>query len=260
MRNKNLAPEIILVEPQLGENIGTAARAMANFCLASLRLVNPRDGWPNEMAVKAAAGANEIIENAKLFDTIDAAVADLNYVIATTARPRDMAKHVLTPERAIQEIHKRTKEEQKVGILFGRERVGLKNHEVALADAIVMAPVNPDFASLNIAQAVLLIGYEWYKQQENITIGRETEFDGPGILGMNYRASRPVTKSELIGFFDHLEQELDTSGFFKPVEKKSIMVQNIRNMFQRMEATEQEVRTLRGIVSSLTRTHLRSKK
>ena len=257
MEETEIVPEIILVEPQLGENIGTAARAMGNFCLSKLSIVNPRDGWPSETAVKASAGAHSIIDNAKTHDTLEESLADLNYVLATTARPRDMAKVVFTPEEAIRQIRPKIDKGQKVGILFGRERVGLKNHEVALADAIVMAPVNPTFASLNIAQAVLLLGYEWLKQCNTATIGRETEFDGPGISGMNYRASRPASKQELVGFFEHLERELDEGGFFRPAEKRHSMVQNIRNMYQRMGATEQEVRTLRGIVSSLTRAHKR---
>ncbi len=255
MNETNTSPEFVLVEPQLGENIGTAARAMGNFCIDQLTLVNPREGWPNEKAVKASSGAVKIIENAKVTETLEEALSEANYVLATTARSRDMAKKVFTPEQAVGEIRKRQKEGQKVSILFGRERIGLKNEEVALADAIIMAPVNPEFASLNIAQAVLLVGYEWLKQQQNMTIGRETEFDGPGLVGMNNRSSRPATKEELIGFFGHLERELDESRFFTPPEKRHKMVQNIRNMFQRMEATEQEIRTLRGIVASLTRAH-----
>ncbi len=253
-------PEVILVEPQLGENIGTAARAMANFCLPDLRLVNPREGWPNEKTIKASAGASSVIENATVFDRIEDSVSDLNYIFATTARSRDMVKAVFTPEQAVQEMEERIAQGQKVGILFGRERIGLKNNEVALADAIIMAPVNPEFASLNIAQAVLLVGYEWLKQSQNGTLGRETEFDGPGIPGMKYRSSKPASKTELIGFFEHLERELEDAGFFQPPEKKERMTQNLRNMFQRMEASEQEVRTLRGIVASLTRAHKRSKK
>ncbi len=253
-------PEVILVEPQLGENIGTAARAMANFCLPDLRLVNPREGWPNEKAVKASAGASSVVENAKVYETIEESVSGLNYIFATTARSRDMVKAVFTPEQAVQEMQERIAQGQKVGILFGRERIGLKNNEVALADAIIMAPVNPEFASLNIAQAVLLVGYEWLKHSQNASLGRETEFDGPGIPGMKYRSSMPASKAELIGFFEHLEHELDEAGFFQPPEKKERMTQNLRNMFQRMEASEQEVRTLRGIVASLTRAHKRSKK
>lgn len=249
------SPKIILVEPQLGENIGTAARAMANFSLPEMRIVNPRDGWPSESAQKASAGADHVVQSAEIFQTTEEAISDLNYVLATTARPRDMTKLVLTPEQASQEMHKRLALGQKVGILFGRERVGLKNDEIALADAIVMAPVNPEFASLNISQAVLLIGYEWLKQGYTVSLGRETAFDGPGVAGLNMRNSRPAEKRELIAFFEHLETELDNSGFLKPKEKRTAMIRNIRNMFQRMEITEQEVRTLRGIVASLTRAH-----
>lgn len=257
-------PNIILVEPQLGENIGMSARAMANFALDTLDLVNPREGWPNEMAVKAASGANHVIEEANVFGTLEDAISNLNYVYATTARPRDMTKLVLTPEQAAQDMHQRLADNQKVGLLFGRERVGLKNDEIALSDAIVIAPVNAKFASLNIAQAVLLMGYEWFKQSNAPTLGRATEFDGPGIAGLNMRDAGGKThlakKRDLVAFFEHLEKELDNSGFLKPKEKRAAMVRNIRNMFQRMEATDQEVRTLRGIVSSLTRVHELRKK
>ncbi|MEM7620509.1 MAG: RNA methyltransferase [Pseudomonadota bacterium] len=263
MIEKN-SPKIILAEPQLGENIGMAARAMANFSLSDLWLVNPRDGWPNEMAVKAATGAHNIVHSATVFETVEDAVSDLNYILATTARPRDMVKEVITPEQAAKDMHKRLALGQKVGILFGRERVGLKNDEITLADAIVMAPVNPEFASLNISQAVLLVGYEWFKyslsQTSSQALGRETSFDGPGMPGLNMRQSQPVEKKDLIAFFEHLEAELDQSGFLKPPEKRAAMIRNIRNMFQRMQATDQEVRTLRGIVSALTRVHERPRK
>ena len=249
------SPVIILVEPQLGENIGTAARAMANFALTELRLVAPRDGWPNKKAISAAAGANSIIEAARLFDTVEEAVRDLHMVCAATARPRDMVKSILSFADGAQVMSERLDAGQQGGVLFGRERAGLTNDEIAAADNIIMAPVNPAFASLNLAQAVLLFGYEWLKTGESARLGRETQFDGPGIPGLNMRASRPATKDELYGFFEHLEQELDAAGFLRPVEKRPIMVRSIRNMFHRIGATEQEVRTLRGIVASLTRVH-----
>ncbi len=148
------SPSIILVRSQLGQNIGTAARAMANFGLDELRLVAPRDGWPSEYAKKAASGADHVIEAAKVYERAEEAVADLNFVMATTARPRDMAVRVFTPEEAAREMHERSRRGEKTGILFGPERSGLENDEIALADAIVMAPVNPAFASLNLAQAV----------------------------------------------------------------------------------------------------------
>ncbi|MGI9481650.1 MAG: RNA methyltransferase, partial [Hyphomicrobiales bacterium] len=219
-------PAIILCEPQLGANIGTAARAMGNFALEELRLVDPKNGWPNEHAVKAASGAYAIIDNAALFETTEQAVADLNYVVATTARRRDMNKNVLTPETLAGEMLKRISEGQKVGILFGREKYGLTNDQVALADAVVMAPVNPAFASLNLAQAVLLIGYEWFKQKADATLGRETPEEPATREGLEMRDSRPATKDELIGLFEHMERELDVGGFLLPAEKRPTMVRN----------------------------------
>lgn len=252
-------PVIILVEPQLGENIGTSARAMANFGLSELRLVRPRDGWPNNHALKAASGADWIIERAQVFEDTPTAIRDLSYVYATTARPRDMVKPVITPEQAGENMRYRAGLGERVGILFGRERFGLRNEEVALADAIVMAPVNPAFASLNIAQAVLLLGYEWYKRGST-SIGQQTP-QAPAYAGphMPMGGSRPATKEELEGFFEHLKSELLACGFLRPPEKVPSMMRNIRNMFQRANLTEQEVRTLRGMVAGLAYTHSRGK-
>ncbi len=251
------APAVVLVNPQLGENIGTAARAMANFGLHELRIVDPRDGWPNERAASTASGANWILEGATVFDTLPAALADVNYVYATTARPRGMIKEVITPEQAGHDMRARMTGGQKLAILFGRERWGLNNDEVSLADVIVTAPVNPAFASINIAQAVLLMGYEWYRHEAQ-SLGQETPelpaLEGPGLQTPD---TRLATKEELYGFFGHLEQELDIAGFFKTEDKKPGMLRNIRNLFARAELTEQEVRSLRGIVSSLTRAHER---
>ncbi len=235
------APAIILVRPQLGANIGAAARAMLNFGLSELRLVAPRDGWPNEHALKAASGANALIEKAQLFDTVSDAVADLDYVVATTARPRDMVKHVFTPEEGAARLKQTMAEGGRPGVLFGAERAGLHNDDIALADAIITAPLNPGFSSLNLGQAVLLLSYEWRRQHDT------TPAD---VLTMN--DTRPATKAELGGFFGHLEQALDETGFLLPEEKRPGMVRNIRNMFQRAELTEQEVRTLRGVVAALT--------
>lgn len=252
-----LAPVAILVNPQLGENIGTAARAMANFGLHELRLVDPRDGWPNEKALTSSSGANWIIENATLHETLADALKDVNYVYATTARPRGMIKEVITPEQAGHDMRARVAKGEKIALLFGRERFGLSNDEVSLADVIVTAPVNPAFASINIAQAVLLMGYEWFKDQAD-TLGQQTPelpaLQGPGLQTPD---TRLATKEELYGFFDHLERELDVAGFFKTEDKKPGMLRNIRNLFSRAELTEQEVRSLRGIVSSLTRAHER---
>jgi tRNA/rRNA methyltransferase len=182
---------------------------------------------------------------------------DMTYVYATTARPRGMVKEVITPEQAGQDMRTRIARGETLGILFGRERTGLSNDEISMADVIVTAPVNPAFASLNIAQAVLLMGYEWYKDQAG-TLGQQTPelpaLEGPGLQTPD---TRPATKEELYGFFGHLEEELDAAGFFKTEDKKPGMLRNIRNLFARAALTEQEVRSLRGIVSSLTRMHER---
>lgn len=236
------APAVILVQPQLGENIGTASRAMLNFGLSDLRLVSPRDGWPSERARAAASGADIVIDGARLCARTEEAVADLDYVIATTARTRDMVKPVLTPETAAAKLREVIGGGGRAGVLFGPERTGLTNDDVALADAVLMVPVNPAFASLNLAQAVLLIGYEWFKAGDATPAER-----------IDYLQSRPANKEELLGFFEHLERELDRFGFLKPPEKRPSMVRNLRNMFQRAALTEQEVRTLRGVVAALTR-------
>jgi tRNA/rRNA methyltransferase len=251
------APVVVLVNPQLGENIGTAARAMANFGLHELRIVDPRDGWPNAKAVAAASGANWIIDRAAVHASLADALTDVNYVYATTARPRGMTKEVITPEQAGHDMRMRIGRGERLALLFGRERWGLSNDEISLADVIVTAPVNPAFASLNIAQAVLLMGYEWYRIGAP-SLGQQTPelaaLEGPGLQTPD---TRPATKEELYGFFDHLETELDKAGFFKTADKKPGMVRNIRNMFARAQLTEQEVRSLRGMVASLARAHER---
>ena len=251
--SESAAPAIVLVKPQLGQNIGMAARAMANFALSDLRLVAPRDGWPNREAQSAAAGADNVLDAAKVLEETAAAIADLNFVCATTARTRDTVKQVLSPASAAAELRARIAAGQKCGVLFGSEQSGLDNDGVALADALVMAPLNPEFASLNLAQAVLIIAYEWFRHADSGGLGRRTEFDGPAREGVQMHRTRPATRAELVAFFEHLESELDAAGFLYPPEKRPQMVQNLRNLFQRTGATEQEVRTLRGVVSSLTR-------
>lgn len=251
-------PAIILVEPQLGENIGTAARAMANFGLRELRIVNPRDSWPNEKAQKASANAIEVIETAKIYPDFESAVSDLSYICATTARPREMVKPVLSPESAAKHMHSIYKEGEKTGIVFGREKSGLTNTDISYCDSIVIAPVDPSCASLNLAQAVLLMGYEWRKHysssiQPELTLGRQTEFDGPAQEGVTLKTSRSATKQEMSGLYNHLESELVASGFLRTVEKTPQMMRNIRNMLIRMQPTDQDVRTLRGIISSLVK-------
>jgi tRNA/rRNA methyltransferase len=240
-------PAVILVKPQLGENIGFAARAMVNFGLTDLRLVAPRDGWPNDKARAAAAGAAALIDRATVYDSVADAIGELNFVLASTARPRGMVKPVLGPARAASELRRRGARAERTGVLFGPERSGLDNDTIALADAILTAPVNPEFASLSLPQAVLLFGYEWFKTTEaEPSLGRVK-----GAEGISFPGTRPAHRAELIGLFEHLESELDRAGFLYPEEKRPSMVRAIRNMFHRMSATDQDVRTWRGIVASL---------
>ncbi|MGH6816867.1 MAG: RNA methyltransferase [Hyphomicrobiaceae bacterium] len=245
------SPALILVRPQLPDNIGMIARAMANFGLEDLRLAAPRDGWPNERARAAAAGANHIVDAARAFAGLADAVGDLNWICVTTARQRGLAKPILTPEQAVAEMRERLARGQRCGIVFGPERTGLETDEVAGADAIVMAPVNPQFASLNLAQAAVLMGYEWLKQSRRGTLGRVTTYEREVHPGLNTHGSPPASKADLAGFFEHIEGELDRLGFFNPPHKRQTTVRNLRSMFSRMAATEQEVRTLRGIVVTL---------
>jgi len=233
-------PVVILVEPQLGENVGMAARAMGNFGLRRLRLVNPRDGWPNLHATRAAAGADDILAGVELFDTPAAAIADLNLVLATTARPHDQAKPVVGPDEAASEMIAHIAAGGDAGILFGRERFGLKAEEVALADRIVTFPVNPGFASLNLAQAVLLIGYEWFKRAAG----------GALPHAMPERSPR-AGKEQIDAFFDNLVRELDKVEFLRPPEKRDTMLVNLRNIFTRMEPTKQDMHTLHGVVMAI---------
>ncbi len=240
------SPAIILCEPQLGENIGTAARAMANFGLWDLRVVNPRDGWPNERAIAAASRADHVIEKVRIFATVQEAIADLSLVFATTARQRDLQKPVYGPEEGSQRIVSHIAGGAGAGLLFGRERWGLLNEEIALADAIVTFPVESAFASLNIAQAVLLMSYEWRRQVDK---GEVLPFDG----GLD----APAPREELHNMFGHLEETLDRSGFFKTEDKRPNMVNNLRSIFARASLSSQEIRTIRGVISSIDRMHLR---
>jgi tRNA/rRNA methyltransferase len=239
-------PAIILCEPQLGENIGTAARAMANFGLWDLRLVNPRDGWPNDKAVAAASRADHVIEKVRVFDTVEEAVADLSLVFATTARKRDMYKPVIGPDEAAMQLVTHIGAGAVGGILFGREKWGLSNEEVALSDAIVTLPVEAAFASLNIAQAVLVLAYEWRRAS---AAGTELLFES--------NTGEPASKAEMLGLYEHLEEALDRAGFFKPAEKRPSMVNNLRTMLARGGFNGQEVRTLRGVIAALDRRHER---
>jgi tRNA/rRNA methyltransferase len=237
-------PAVILVRPQLAVNIGTSARAMANFGLGDLRLVNPRQGWPrageyHEVAYSAAAGATTVLDQARVFDNVEAAVADLNFVYAATARERGQMKTVITPSAAMAASAVAS---GRRGVLFGPERTGLDNDEVAIADAILTFPTSPAYASLNLAQAVLLCGYEWFKAAHG---------DAPPPSVVPRAASPPAQREMLLAFFDFLERKLDDNGFFRPVTKKPGMRRNLRNIFHRMELTQQDVRTLWGAVVRL---------
>ncbi len=247
------APSVLLMAPQIAENIGMVARAMANFGLDDLRVISPRDGWPSEKARAVASGAAAIVDGAALHEGLQPAIADLNYVVATTARQRDLRKPVLTPEQAAAEIRRRTAQGQRCGILFGRERNGLESDEVADCHAIVMIPVNRKFASLNLAQSVLLLGYAWLRSGEGATLGRMTDRERRLHEGVNLGHDVPVKHEDLLRFFAHIEEELDARGFFNPPERKHVTVRNLRSMFLRADLTAQEVRTLRGIVVTLTR-------
>ncbi len=233
-------PAVILVEPQLGENIGTAARAMMNCGLTDLRLVDPREDWLSEKAVGASSGAGKILQDARRFATTEEAINDLELVYATTARRREMTKTVMTARAAAADMHIRAAEGLRLGLLFGRERIGLTNHEVGLANTVIEVPLNPEHSSLNLAQAVLVVGYEWF----------QAGYDGPESV-TTYNRTRPVEKELLQELFDHLEKELTLCGFLRNDDKRPSMVINIRNMLQRAELTVQEVRTLHGIIKEL---------
>lgn len=247
------APVILLKSPQLADNIGMVARAMGNFGLDDLRLITPRDGWPNDKARIAASGANYIIDHTESYDRSEPAVADLNWLVATTARQRDLRKPVMTPAQAIGEMRRRIADGQRCGILFGGESSGLDNSDIALADAVVMIPVNPAFASLNLAQAVLLIGYEWLKDQDGASLGRVTALERQSQPGLQLGHDRPATKQQMVAFFEHLEEELGTRDFFKPVAKRPKLVARLRTLFTRAAPTDHEIRTLRGIVATLVK-------
>src|SRR6185312_1753423 len=227
------APIVVLVEPQLVENIGAAARAMANFGLARLRLVKSLQKWPNEKARVMAAGADRILAAATLYESLSEAIGDCSFVVATTARNHDQAKPVISAEMAAAEMAERVSAGENVAIIFGRERIGLENHEVARADRIVTLPVNPAFASLNLAQAVVIVAYEWFKHAS----GGKLPFAMP-------EKSPPAPKQQLLAFFAALERELEKVEFFRPPDKRETMQINLRNIFTRMAPTQQDIQTL----------------
>lgn len=235
------APCVILNEPQLAENIGAAARAMANFGLEDLRLVRPRDGWPQGRAWANASGADWPLDNARVFATLAEAIGDLRLVLATTARPRETALPVLTPREGAERLRAGAMSGWATGLLFGGERAGLETADVALCQAIVTLPVDSKFPSLNLAQAVAINAYEW-------RLGHAP--DAPGKFRGH---APPAEQAAVIGFYEQLEAELETGGFFHPPEKRASMVRNLRVAFGRAQLNDQEVRTLRGVVTALAK-------
>lgn len=231
-----MQPVIILVRPQLGENIGSAARVMANFGLSEMRLVTPRDGWPNAKADALAGHAKDILEAAQLFDTVQDAVADLQLTFATSARDRAMSKPVSEPEEAVQKIRSAVAVNIRSGVLFGAERTGLENEELMSADAVLTIPTTGKYASLNLSHAVGILAYEWSKAAAVLAPAE---------------AHIPATKAELEGLFSHLEEALEGADYFKEPTKKPFMWRNIRATLARAQMNTQEVQTWRGIIRAL---------
>jgi len=232
-------PAVILCRTQMGENIGTAARAMLNFGLTELRLVAPQCGWPNAKAVVAASGAAVVLNRLEVFKDLAAATADLHHTLATTARPREMAKPVVGPEAAAASALAAQAEGRRVGIVFGPERTGLTNDELLLADALVSYPVNPEFSSLNVAQAVLLFGYVWYRQ---------TAGDAPAPPAAT---AMPATKAELGDLVAHLVRELDAVDFFRVEERRASLIRTITVLLEGRRWNSSEVQLMRGIIKDL---------
>ena len=235
-----IPPVFVLVRPQMGENIGAAARAMLNFGLEQMRIVDPRDGWPNPKAVAMASGAGRILDHTGIFPDVPAAIADCDYVFATTARPRELVKPVMTPEHAMTLARALSAEGKRVGILLGPERAGLENEDIARATAIVTVPVNPDFPSLNLAQCALLLGYEW--QRQSVTVP-------PEVMGLARTEFASAMEVQRLG--DHFEERLTAAGFFFPDTKAPTMRQNLRNMWARLGLTQAEVQTFHGMLRQI---------
>ena len=234
------APVVILVRPQLGENVGAAARAMLNFGLQELRLVRPQCGWPNVKALQAASGATAVLNRLQLFDEVAAATADLHRLFATTARSRDLPTPVVTAAQAAREARAALASGERVGFLFGPERTGLSNDDLIYAEAVVSVPVNPGFFSLNLAQAVLLVAYEWFHSAAATPPRREAEPVGP-----------PATKGELGGLLEHLIAELDAVGFFRTDDRRRSMSRALQLIFARADLREPDVHLLRGVIKDL---------
>ncbi|CAI9120267.1 RNA methyltransferase [Brytella acorum] len=236
------SPVVILVRPQLAENVGTTARAMANGGLFHLRLVAPRDGWPQERAWFASSGAHRILDAATVHETVADAVADLHRVMATCPRPRHIVKTVMTARGAASELRACANRKLRTGLLFGPERAGLDNEDMACADTLIRYPLNPDFMSLNLAQAVLIMAYEWWMA-----------CDETPTRDFMTNETHVATKGELENFLGHLTRDLDECGFLRNEQKRPGMIRNLRHLFQRGDVTEQELRTLHGVVTELSR-------
>ena len=236
------APAVILVGTQLGENVGTTARAMLNFGLTDLRLVRPKCGWPNVKALKACSGATEVLNGVRIYDSTDEATADLHLVLATTARPRDLPKPVMTAAEAGRELRLVMADQHQAGVLFGPERTGLSNDDLIYADAVLSVPLNPGYRSLNLAQAVLLIAYEWFQSGD-------PERPGPSTT----QTRRPATKGELQGLLNHVVEELDRTNFFRTPDRRQSMLQSMKLVIQRANLREPDVHLLRGVIKALTR-------
>lgn len=235
-------PVMILVRPQMGENIGAAARAMWNFGLDRMRITSPRDGWPNQKAIAMASGAGRLLDEAQLFESTADAIGDCTYVFATTARQRDMTKPVFSPEGAMKLAADKIAVGEKVGILFGPERAGLENDDIVRANAIITVPVNPEFPSLNLAQCVLLTGYEWRRQTTEV-VHETTELAG----------SEWATGDDIERLGDHYDQRLEDAGFFYPEAKADGMKRNLRNLWSRMPLTRADVQMLHGMMRQMVR-------
>lgn len=235
------APVFVLVEPQMGENIGATARAMLNFGVSALRLVKPRDGWPNPKAAAMASGAAFVIDQTEVFSSVEEAVADCRYVLATTARRRELSLPVLSPQEAAGALNERIVRKERCAVLFGGERNGLSSDDVARADAILSIPVNPAFASLNLGQAALLVAYEWSRAS------------AAPLMEDSFEMAPVASRADLTHLTDRLEAALDEAGYFFPPEKKPGMIRNLRAAFSRAGFTESEIKTLHGAIKALTR-------
>lgn len=242
MPSGNPQPAFVLVRPQMGENIGGAARAMWNFGLDRMRIVAPRDGWPNQKAIAMASGAGRLLDEALLTTSVEDALDDCHYVFATTARARGLTKPVVTPERAMEMAREKIAAGQKVAVLFGPERAGLENDDIAKANAIINVPVNPEFASLNLAQCVLLTAYEWRRHAVDIEAER-----------VDMGKTEWANQQEMEALASHYEGRLDTAGFFFPAEKAESMKTNLRNMWSRMPLTRADVQMLHGVLRQMVR-------